>query len=46
LLLTGVTRDGVYLVERGEVVGTVSNIRFNESLVDLSGASSTWGARC
>ena len=31
LLLTGLTRDGVHLVEGGEVVGTVTNFRFNES---------------
>ncbi|QXE37536.1 TldD/PmbA family protein [Streptomyces sp. GMY02] len=35
LLLTGLTRDGVYLVENGEVVGEVNNFRFNESPVDL-----------
>ena len=35
LLLTGLTRDGVYLVEDGEVVGAVNNFRFNESPVDL-----------
>ena len=35
LLLTGLTRDGVYLVERGEVTGAVTNFRFNESPVDL-----------
>ncbi|MBB4893082.1 putative Zn-dependent protease [Streptomyces olivoverticillatus] len=35
LLLTGLTRDGVYLVEKGEVVGEVNNFRFNESPVDL-----------
>lgn len=35
LLLTGLTRDGVYLVENGEVVGQVNNFRFNESPVDL-----------
>ncbi|MEU0630158.1 metallopeptidase TldD-related protein [Streptomyces sp. NPDC005989] len=35
LLLTGLTRDGVYLVEDGEVVGEVNNFRFNESPVDL-----------
>jgi predicted Zn-dependent protease len=35
LLLTGLTRDGVYLVEAGEVVGAVNNFRFNESPVDL-----------
>ncbi|MDX3529566.1 metallopeptidase TldD-related protein [Streptomyces sp. ID05-39B] len=37
LLLTGLTRDGVYLVEDGEVVGEVTNFRFNESPVDLLG---------
>ena len=35
LLLTGLTRDGVYLVEAGEVVGAVNNFRFNESPIDL-----------
>jgi predicted Zn-dependent protease len=35
LLLTGLTRDGVYLVEDGEVVGAVNNFRFNESPVGL-----------
>lgn len=34
-LLTGLTRDGVYLVENGEVVGAVNNFRFNESPVDI-----------
>ncbi|WP_344442287.1 metallopeptidase TldD-related protein, partial [Kitasatospora nipponensis] len=37
LLLTGLTRDGVYLVEDGRVVGEVNNFRFNESPVDLLG---------
>jgi predicted Zn-dependent protease len=31
LLLTGVTRDGVFRVERGEIVGAVNNFRFVES---------------
>ena len=35
LLLTGLTRDGVYKVEGGEVVGVVNNFRFNESPVEL-----------
>jgi predicted Zn-dependent protease len=35
LLLTGITRDGVYLVEDGEVTGAVNNFRFNESPIDL-----------
>ena len=30
-LLTGLTRDGVYQVRGGEVVGAVGNYRFNES---------------
>jgi predicted Zn-dependent protease len=35
LLVTGLTRDGVYLVEDGEITGAVNNFRFNESPVDL-----------
>ncbi len=35
LLLTGLTRDGVYLIEHGEVAGQVNNFRFNESPIDL-----------
>ena len=48
LLLTGLTRDGVYLVEGGEVVGVVNNFRWNESPVDLLGRISESGAsqRC
>ena len=45
LLLTGLTRDGVYLVEGGEVTGAVNNFRFNESPINLldrfSGAGTT-----
>ncbi|GIH71633.1 peptidase [Sphaerimonospora thailandensis] len=44
LLLTGLTRDGVYLVEEGEVVGEVNNFRFNESPVDLLGRLTEVGA--
>ena len=44
LLLTGLTRDGVYLVEDGEVVGAVNNFRFNESPVDLLGRIAEAGA--
>jgi len=31
LLLTGLTRDGVYVVRGGEIVGAAGNFRFNES---------------
>jgi predicted Zn-dependent protease len=44
LLLTGLTRDGVYLVENGEVTGAVNNFRFNESPVDLLGRTTEIGA--
>ena len=35
LLLTGLTRDGVHVIVDGEVIGTATNFRFNESPVDL-----------
>ena len=35
LLLTGLTRDGVYLIEDGKVAAAVNNFRFNESPLDL-----------
>ncbi|RVW08936.1 TldD/PmbA family protein [Prescottella agglutinans] len=34
-LLTGLTRDGVYLIEDGAVTAAVNNFRFNESPLDL-----------
>jgi predicted Zn-dependent protease len=34
-LETGLTRDGVYLIEKGEIVAAANNFRFNESPVDL-----------
>ncbi len=44
LLLTGLTRDGVYLVENGEVTGAVNNFRFNESPVGILGRLAEVGA--
>jgi predicted Zn-dependent protease len=44
LLVTGLTRDGVYLIERGRVCGVVNNFRFNESPVDLLGRITEIGA--
>ncbi|MFI1951833.1 metallopeptidase TldD-related protein [Streptomyces xinghaiensis] len=43
LLLTGLTRDGVYLVEKGEVTAEVNNFRFNESPVSLLGRATEAG---
>ena len=44
LLLTGLTRDGVYLVEDGQVTGAVNNFRFNESPLELLGRITEVGA--
>ena len=44
LLVTGLTRDGVYLVEDGEVTGAVNNFRFNESPVGMLGRLAEVGA--
>ena len=33
LLITGLTRDGNFLIENGRIAGPVRNFRFNESLV-------------
>ena len=45
LLLTGLTRDGIYLVEGGEIKGAVNNFRWNDSplnvLKNISRAGST-----
>ena len=35
LLLTGLTRDGVYLIEGGEITAAVNNFRFNMSPLDV-----------
>jgi len=43
LLLTGLTRDGVYLIEDGHIVGQINNFRFNESPVDLLARSTQVG---
>jgi len=44
LLLTGLTRDGVFLVENGEVTAAVNNFRFNDSPVGLLGRIVAAGA--
>jgi predicted Zn-dependent protease len=35
LLITGLSRDGVYVVKDGEIVGSAGNFRFNESPVGM-----------
>lgn len=39
-IITGMTRDGTFLVENGEIVGPVKNLRFTQSYLDaLAGVS-------
>jgi len=35
LLLTGLTRDGLFLIENGQVVAPVNNFRYNESVAQM-----------
>ena len=35
LALTGITRDGTFLIENGRISRPVTNFRFNQSLADL-----------
>jgi predicted Zn-dependent protease len=34
-IMTGMTRDGLFLVEKGRVTSAVRNFRFNQSLLDM-----------
>jgi predicted Zn-dependent protease len=34
-MLTGMTRDGTFLVQDGKVTGGVRNFRFNQSLIEM-----------
>jgi predicted Zn-dependent protease len=34
-IMTGMTRDGTFLIENGQVVGGLKNFRFNQSLIEL-----------
>jgi PmbA protein len=34
-IFTGMTRDGTFLVERGEIVAGVRNFRFNQGLMEM-----------
>ena len=44
LLLTGLTRDGVYEIRDGEVIGAVNNFRWNDSPVEILSRISAAGA--
>ncbi|MGD0956267.1 MAG: TldD/PmbA family protein [Candidatus Acidiferrales bacterium] len=34
-ILTGMTRDGTFLIENGRVAGGIRNLRFNESIIEM-----------
>jgi predicted Zn-dependent protease len=34
-IMTGMTRDGLFLIEKGKVTAAVRNFRFNQSLIEL-----------
>ena len=36
-VMTGMTRDGLFLVENGKLTGAVRNFRFNQSLIEMLG---------
>jgi predicted Zn-dependent protease len=44
LMLTGMTRDGTFLVEKGEIVSPVKNFRFHESPLRAFRHLSAWTA--
>jgi len=44
LTVTGLTRDGVFLVENGMVVGAVNNLRFNDSPLRIFSGPITLGS--
>jgi predicted Zn-dependent protease len=43
-VLTGMTRDGTFLVEQGEVTRPLVNLRFTQSILDALGSVSMLGA--
>ncbi len=42
--ITGMTRDGTFLIEGGRIVGGVKNLRFNQSIVDTLASVEAIGA--
>lgn len=44
LTLTGMTRDGTFLIEKGEIVSAVKNFRFHDSPLDVFRRVDLWTA--
>lgn len=44
MTITGLTRDGVFLIEKGKVTAPVANFRFNDAPVRVLGSATAWTA--
>jgi len=42
-IVTGMTRDGTFLIERGKLVRGLRNLRFNESVLEVLRRADAWG---
>jgi len=42
-VVTGMTRDGTFLIERGKLVRGLRNLRFNESVLEVLRRADGWG---
>jgi predicted Zn-dependent protease len=42
-IVTGMTRDGTFLIERGKLVRGLRNLRFNESVLEVLRRADGWG---
>jgi predicted Zn-dependent protease len=42
MAITGLTRDGVYLIEKGKITAPVANFRFNDSPARVLGSVTAW----
>jgi len=43
LVVTGLTRNGTFLIEDGRITGAVANMRFTQSFVEALGAGTILG---
>ena len=42
-VITGMTRDGTFLIERGKLKRGLRNLRFNESVLEVLRRADAWG---
>jgi PmbA protein len=46
VVVTGMTRDGTYLIENGAIAGAVKSLRFTQSYVDALAGTAAVGSTC